>query len=77
MEIQKQVDRLKEEMSMKDVKLKWTQNKLKSEMDIQKETQQKLEVATVTKIYLNYFKLFIIFPYNFGFTHDHFVVIIL
>ncbi|XP_043479593.1 coiled-coil domain-containing protein 186-like isoform X2 [Leptopilina heterotoma] len=45
-EVQKQVDRLKEDINMKDVKLKWTQNKLKTEMDLQKETQQKLGIAT-------------------------------
>lgn len=45
-ELQKQVDRLKEDINMKDVKLKWTQNKLKTEMDLQKETQQKLGIAT-------------------------------
>ncbi|XP_033215056.1 coiled-coil domain-containing protein 186 isoform X2 [Belonocnema kinseyi] len=45
-DLQKQVDRLKEDINMKEVKLKWSQTKLKTEMDLQKETQQKLEAAT-------------------------------
>ncbi|XP_066582391.1 coiled-coil domain-containing protein 186-like isoform X2 [Prorops nasuta] len=44
-ELQKEVEHLKEEVSMKDLKLKWTQNKLKIEMEQQKETQQKLDKA--------------------------------
>ncbi|KAG1664565.1 Coiled-coil domain-containing protein 186 [Nymphon striatum] len=36
-------ERLKEEISSKDVKIKWAQNKLKSEVDAHKETQSKLE----------------------------------
>lgn len=46
-ELQKQIDRLKEDINMKEVKLKWTQNKLKTEIDLQKEIQQKLLIATV------------------------------
>ncbi|XP_012267065.2 intracellular protein transport protein USO1 isoform X1 [Athalia rosae] len=42
---QKEVDRLKEELNMRDVKLKWTQNKLKTELEAQKENQQKLDKA--------------------------------
>ncbi|XP_051174057.1 coiled-coil domain-containing protein 186 isoform X2 [Leptopilina boulardi] len=45
-ELQKQIDRLKEDINMKEVKLKWTQNKLKTEIDLQKEIQQKLLIAT-------------------------------
>ncbi|XP_076295638.1 coiled-coil domain-containing protein 186 isoform X2 [Lasioglossum baleicum] len=46
-DLQKEIEKLKEDVNMRDIKLKWTQNKLKSEMDIQKETQQKLDKATV------------------------------
>lgn len=46
-DLQKEVERLKEDVNMRDIKLKWSQNKLKTEMDLQKETQQKLEKATV------------------------------
>ncbi|XP_053998064.1 coiled-coil domain-containing protein 186-like isoform X1 [Hylaeus anthracinus] len=45
-ELQKEVEKLKEDVNMRDIKLKWTQNKLKTEMDLQKETQQKLDKAT-------------------------------
>ncbi|XP_043265458.1 coiled-coil domain-containing protein 186 isoform X2 [Colletes gigas] len=45
-ELQKEVERLKEDVNMRDIKLKWTQNKLKTEMDLQKDTQQKLDKAT-------------------------------
>ncbi|XP_031825744.1 coiled-coil domain-containing protein 186 isoform X2 [Nomia melanderi] len=45
-DLQKEVEKLKEDVNMRDIKLKWTQNKLKSEMDTQKETQQKLDKAT-------------------------------
>ncbi|XP_011312071.1 coiled-coil domain-containing protein 186 isoform X2 [Fopius arisanus] len=48
-ECQKEVERLKEDVSVKDVKLKWSQTKLKTEMEMQKETQQKLDKA-VAKI---------------------------
>ncbi|XP_015602940.1 coiled-coil domain-containing protein 186 isoform X2 [Cephus cinctus] len=44
---QKEVERLKEEVNVKDVKLKWTQNKLKTEMEARKETQQKLDKALI------------------------------
>lgn len=47
---QKEIERLKEELSMREVKLKWTQNKLKTELEGQKENQQKLEKALVRKI---------------------------
>ncbi|XP_076651075.1 coiled-coil domain-containing protein 186 isoform X2 [Halictus rubicundus] len=46
-DLQREIEKLKEDVNMRDIKLKWTQNKLKSEMDIQKETQQKLDKATV------------------------------
>ncbi|XP_046486781.1 coiled-coil domain-containing protein 186 isoform X2 [Neodiprion pinetum] len=46
-DVQKEVDRLKEELSMRDVKLKWTQNKLKTELEAQKENQQKLDKAMI------------------------------
>lgn len=46
-DLQKEVEKLKEDVNMRDIKLKWTQNKLKTEIDLQKETQQKLEKATV------------------------------
>ncbi|XP_033324802.1 coiled-coil domain-containing protein 186 isoform X1 [Megalopta genalis] len=45
-ELQKEAEKLKEDVNMRDIKLKWTQNKLKLEMDTQKETQQKLDKAT-------------------------------
>ncbi|XP_031773893.1 coiled-coil domain-containing protein 186 isoform X3 [Apis florea] len=44
-DLQKEVERLKEDVKMRDIKLQWTQNKLKTEMDLQKETQQKLDKA--------------------------------
>nr|XP_034178904.1 coiled-coil domain-containing protein 186 isoform X1 [Osmia lignaria] len=44
-DLQKEVDKLREDVNMRDIKLKWTQNKLKTEMDLQKETQQKLDKA--------------------------------
>jgi len=46
-ELQKEMEKLKEDVKMKEVKLKWSQNKLKTEMDLQKETQQKLDKALV------------------------------
>ncbi|XP_063612419.1 coiled-coil domain-containing protein 186-like [Penaeus indicus] len=46
---QREVDRLKEEVSSREVKIKWAQTKLKSEMDAHKETQAKLDRA-LTKI---------------------------
>ncbi|XP_012288999.1 coiled-coil domain-containing protein 186 [Orussus abietinus] len=46
-DLHKETERLKEEVNVRDVKLKWAQNKLKSEMDVQKETQQKLDKATL------------------------------
>ncbi|CAK9795369.1 Coiled-coil domain-containing protein 186 [Anthophora plagiata] len=45
-DLQKEVDKLREDVKMRDLKLQWTQNKLKTEMDLQKETQQKLDKAT-------------------------------
>lgn len=44
-ELQKEVERLNGDVQMKEVKLKWSQNKLKTEMESQKETQQKLDKA--------------------------------
>lgn len=46
-DLQREVEKLKEDVKMRDIKLQWTQNKLKTEMDLQKETQQKLDNATV------------------------------
>jgi len=46
-ELQKEMEKLKEDVKMKEIKLKWSQNKLKTEMDLQKETQQKLDKALV------------------------------
>lgn len=46
-DLQKEIERLKEDNKMKEIKLKWTQNKLKTEMDSQKDTQQKLDKALV------------------------------
>ncbi|XP_043290004.1 coiled-coil domain-containing protein 186-like isoform X2 [Venturia canescens] len=43
---QKEVEKLKEDVNVRDVKLKWTQTKLKTEMESHKETQQKLDKAT-------------------------------
>ncbi|KMQ86585.1 hypothetical protein RF55_14390 [Lasius niger] len=44
-DLQKEIEKLKEDTKFKEIKLKWTQNKLKTEMDSQKETQQKLDKA--------------------------------
>ncbi|CAL7937946.1 unnamed protein product [Xylocopa violacea] len=46
-DLHKEVERLREDVKMRDIKLQWTQNKLKSEMDLQKETQQKLDKVTI------------------------------
>lgn len=46
-DLQKEVEKLKEDVNMREIKLKWTQSKLKTEMDLQKETQQKLDKASV------------------------------
>lgn len=46
-DLQKEIERLREDVKAKEVKLKWTQSKLKTEMDVQKETQQKLDKALV------------------------------
>lgn len=53
-DLQKEIERLKEDNKMKEIKLKWTQNKLKTEMDSQKDTQQKLDKALVI-IQCNFF----------------------
>ncbi|XP_076677578.1 coiled-coil domain-containing protein 186 isoform X2 [Andrena cerasifolii] len=45
-DLQKEVEKLKEDVNMREIKLKWTQSKLKTEMDLQKETQQKLDKAS-------------------------------
>ncbi|XP_044018061.1 coiled-coil domain-containing protein 186 isoform X2 [Aphidius gifuensis] len=42
---QKDIEKYKEDCNVKDVKLKWLQNKLKNETDIQKDIQQKLDNA--------------------------------
>lgn len=52
-DLQKEVERLKEDVKMRDIKLQWTQNKLKTEMDLQKETQQKLDKAMVIILYIS------------------------
>lgn len=62
-DLQKEIEKLKEETKFKDVKLKWTQNKLKTEIDLQKETQQKLDKAlvniyTIYNIYIHYFIIY-------------------
>ncbi|XP_043665441.1 coiled-coil domain-containing protein 186-like isoform X1 [Vespula pensylvanica] len=44
-DLQKEVERLNGDVQMKEVKLKWSQSKLKTEMELQKETQQKLDKA--------------------------------
>ncbi|KAK2586227.1 hypothetical protein KPH14_001484 [Odynerus spinipes] len=44
-ELQKEVEKLTADVNMKEVKLKWAQNKLKTEMELQKDTQQKLDKA--------------------------------
>ncbi|KAL2716228.1 coiled-coil domain-containing protein 186-like isoform X1 [Vespula squamosa] len=44
-DLQKEVERLNGDVQMKEVKLKWSQNKLKTEVELQKETQQKLDKA--------------------------------
>lgn len=44
---QKEIENLKEDVKLKEIKLKWTQTKLKTEMESQKDTQQKLDKALV------------------------------
>lgn len=44
---QKEIEKLKEDAKMKEVQLKWTQSKLRTEMELQKDTQQKLDKALV------------------------------
>ncbi|XP_070511664.1 coiled-coil domain-containing protein 186 isoform X2 [Cardiocondyla obscurior] len=44
-DLQKNVESLKEDVKLKEIKLKWTQTKLKTEMESQKDTQQKLDKA--------------------------------
>lgn len=44
-ELQKEVERLTADTNLKEVKLKWAQNKLNAEMELQKDTQQKLDKA--------------------------------
>ncbi|KAG5325527.1 CC186 protein, partial [Pseudoatta argentina] len=44
-DFQKEIENLKEDVKLKEIKLKWTQTKLKTEMESQKETQQKLDKA--------------------------------
>ncbi|GAB6024987.1 hypothetical protein CHUAL_010081 [Chamberlinius hualienensis] len=41
--LQRDAERVKEEITSRDIKIKWAQNKLKTEMDAHKETQGKLE----------------------------------
>nr|XP_050847612.1 coiled-coil domain-containing protein 186-like isoform X4 [Vespula vulgaris] len=48
-DLQKEVERLNGDVQMKEVKLKWSQSKLKTEMELQKETQQKLDKALLQK----------------------------
>lgn len=59
-DLQREVEKLKEDVKMRDIKLQWTQNKLKTEMDLQKETQQKLDKATVMTL-MQFVLLYIIF----------------
>ncbi|XP_071555228.1 coiled-coil domain-containing protein 186 isoform X2 [Temnothorax nylanderi] len=44
-DLQKEIENLKEDVKLKEIKLKWTQTKLKTEMESQKDTQQKLDKA--------------------------------
>ncbi|XP_018313701.1 coiled-coil domain-containing protein 186 isoform X2 [Mycetomoellerius zeteki] len=44
-DFQKEIENLKEDVKLKEIKLKWTQTKLKTEMESQKDTQQKLDKA--------------------------------
>ncbi|XP_012054311.1 PREDICTED: coiled-coil domain-containing protein 186 [Atta cephalotes] len=44
-DFQKEIENLKEDVKLKEIKLKWTQTKLKTEMESQKETRQKLDKA--------------------------------
>jgi len=46
-DLQKEIENLREDAKLKEVKLKWTQTKLKTEMELQKDTQQKLDKALV------------------------------
>ncbi|XP_067129441.1 coiled-coil domain-containing protein 186 isoform X1 [Centruroides vittatus] len=41
--LRRESERLREEVNSRDIRIKWTQNKLKTEMDAHKETQTKLE----------------------------------
>ncbi|XP_060698101.1 coiled-coil domain-containing protein 186 isoform X3 [Hemiscyllium ocellatum] len=45
--LNKDVEKLKEDINSNIIKVKWAQNKLKSEMDTHKETREKLKEATV------------------------------
>ncbi|XP_048406950.1 coiled-coil domain-containing protein 186 isoform X3 [Stegostoma tigrinum] len=45
--LNKDVDKLKEDINSNIIKVKWAQNKLKSEMDTHKETREKLKETTV------------------------------
>lgn len=54
-DFRKEIENLKEDIKLKEIKLKWTQNKLHSEMDLQKDTQQKLDKALVKpSLFLSY-----------------------
>ncbi|XP_032667819.1 coiled-coil domain-containing protein 186 isoform X2 [Odontomachus brunneus] len=44
---QKEIEKLKEDAKTKEVQLKWTQTKLRTEMELQKDTQQKLDKALI------------------------------
>ncbi|XP_042220559.1 coiled-coil domain-containing protein 186-like, partial [Homarus americanus] len=44
---QREVERLKEEVNSRDIKIKWAQNKLKTELDARQEAQGKLDRALV------------------------------
>lgn len=46
-DLQKEIESLKDDVKLKEIKLKWTQTKLKTEMESQKDTQQKLDKALV------------------------------
>lgn len=44
-ETQKELEKVKEDVDMREIKLKWTQTKLKNEFELHKETQQTLDKA--------------------------------
>ncbi|XP_012223740.2 coiled-coil domain-containing protein 186 isoform X1 [Linepithema humile] len=48
-DLQKETERLKEDIKLKEIKLKWSETKIKSEKELQKDTQQELNKANMEK----------------------------